>query len=210
MITRAYSRLQEFMLPVTGGIKSIRMDSLVYDAKRLDVTLGDWDRDPGAGTMWDLLTVCMLARHLKPKVCFEIGTGHGRTTHHLALNTAAETKVFTLDISSDEVTGCIFRNQPTASKISCLVADSTKFDFSPYKGKADLIVVDGDHSYEGVVRDTERALEMMSPAGCILWDDFAPTWPGVIKALKEHRLAGEFRRIAGTKWVVHCPSARLS
>ena len=160
-----------------------------------------------AGSMWDLLAVCMIARHRSPKVCFEIGTGHGRTTHHLALNTPSDAKIYTLDISTAEVVGCVFRGKVSSDKIQQLTCNSSSFDFSRWAGHIDLVVVDGDHSYEGVRSDTARAFTLLAPGGCILWDDFTPAWPGVVKALRGHERARSFRRIAGTKWVIFADSS---
>ncbi|MBD1846524.1 class I SAM-dependent methyltransferase [Cyanobacteria bacterium FACHB-63] len=203
MLSRAINRFQEFLLPLTSGISATNMEVILEGATNVPVQLSDWHRDYGAGSMWDLLAVCMIARHYNPKICFEIGTGHGRTTHHLALNTSDNTKICTLDISDTDVVGCVFRGQPSARKIRKLLGNSTSFDYSEWLGRVDLVIVDGDHSYEGVQEDTRRAFELLAPGGYILWDDFAPGWPGVVKALKEHDRARSFRRIAGTKWVYY-------
>lgn len=208
MLRRAIGRFQEFLLPVTGGITATNVEAILEGSTSLQVELSDWHRDYGAGSMWDLLAICLIARHRRPKVCFEIGTGHGRTTHHLALNTPAETRIHTLDISSDPIVGCVFRDQPSAGKIQQLVGNSAAFDYSPWAGRVDLVVVDGDHGYEGVVEDTIRAFQLVAPGGCILWDDFAADWPGVIKALRKHDRAKSFRRIAGTKWVYYADTGK--
>jgi predicted O-methyltransferase YrrM len=207
VLRRSLNRFQEFMLPLTGGISATNMDIILKGTKLVNVQLSDWDKDYGAGSIWDLLAVSLIAHNFNPKVCFEIGTGHGRTTHHLAVNTQPQTKIYTLDVSSEEVVGSIFRDQLSAKKITQLHGNSTSFDYSKWAGLVDLVIVDGDHEYDGVIQDTAKAFELLSPSGCILWDDFAPGWKGVIKALKEHEKVKEFRRIAGTKWVYY---SRLS
>lgn len=203
MLGRGYRRVQQFLLPLTGGISATSVEAILSGANKLTVQLADWDRDPGAGSMWDLLVTCLIARHRTPSVCFEIGTGHGRSTHHLSLNTPPGTQIFSLDISTEPFTGGIFRDQSTAGKISRIAGDSRSFDFRPWMGRVDFVLVDGDHSYDAVCADTEHALAMLAPGGCILWDDFTPTWPGVVRALKHHPLRTEFRRISGTKMVYY-------
>lgn len=206
MFKKFYQRLREFMLPITGGIRATNMETLLGDAPALDITLEDWQKCPAAGSMWDLLTVCILAKQRNVLTCFEIGTGHGRSTHHLAMNTPTEAKIYTLDINTidtDPTMGSIFRGQPTEAKITQLAGDSATFDFTPYASRMDFVIVDGGHDQAVVERDTDTAFELVKPGGLILWDDFIPGWSGVIRALRGHRRAKDLRRIAGTKWVVY-------
>ena len=49
---------------------------------------------------------------------------------------------------------------------------------SPFAGAIDLIYIDGGHTYEYVKSDTENALELLSPTGTIVWDDYG-SHPGV-------------------------------
>ena len=113
------------------------------------------------------------------------GTGRGRTTLHLALNTASDSQIHTLDISNNELTGCIFRDRPEESKIKRWTGDSRAFDFSPWRGKVNLVYVDGAHDYEAVKADSATAFALVAKGGCIIWDDFVSTWPGVAKALRD-------------------------
>jgi hypothetical protein len=55
------------------------------------------------------------------------------------------------------------------------------------------VVVDGDHSYEGVAADLVWVEEIVAPGGVVVLDDFGDAkWPGVQKAVEEH-LAGPTR-----------------
>ena len=59
--------------------------------------------------------------------------------------------------------------------------------------KYGLLVIDGDHSYEGVRADLEWAEELVAPGGLIVLDDYGDRkWHGVQKALDEH-LTGSTR-----------------
>ena len=54
----------------------------------------------------------------------------------------------------------------------------------------DWIYVDGDHSYEGCLRDLENSIKVVKPGGLILGDDYGwpnAKWqkPGVTKAVNE-------------------------
>ena len=75
--------------------------------------------------------------------------------------------------------------------------------FKTFKGKLDWIYIDGDHSYEGCLRDLENAFKVVKKGGLILGDDYA--WPfqkhgkaGVTKAVKEfvttHSLHNDIRQ----------------
>ncbi|GAA1349037.1 class I SAM-dependent methyltransferase [Streptomyces beijiangensis] len=56
-----------------------------------------------------------------------------------------------------------------------------------------VIIVDGDHSFEGVAADLEWVEEIVAPGGIVVLDDCGdPSWAGVGEALEKH-LAGETR-----------------
>jgi predicted O-methyltransferase YrrM len=138
----------------------------------------------------DLVNLCVLARLMKPKVVFEIGTMSGSTALHLAIN-APDAKVYTLDLLPDGVPtlgttlmdnehirmhGSIrpvnLTSHPAGKRVTCLYGDSAKFDYSPFRGQVDLFFIDGAHSYEYVKNDTLRALECCHPGSVIAWHDY--------------------------------------
>ncbi|AWW37774.1 class I SAM-dependent methyltransferase [Streptomyces cadmiisoli] len=50
-----------------------------------------------------------------------------------------------------------------------------------------VIVVDGDHSAEGVAADLEWAERIVAPGGIVVLDDFGhPKWPGIEEAFEKH------------------------
>ncbi|WP_307783678.1 class I SAM-dependent methyltransferase [Streptomyces spinoverrucosus] len=50
-----------------------------------------------------------------------------------------------------------------------------------------VVIVDGDHSAEGVARDLEWAEEIVAPGGIVVLDDFGhPKWPGISEAFEKH------------------------
>ena len=145
------------------------------------------------------MLLAALARRTGARTFFEIGTNRGRTAWTVAANNP-ELEVFTLDLpatpagelgSDDErfligteACGEAFRGSPEAARITQLWGDSMSFDFSPYAGRMDLVYVDGAHTYEYVRSDTGHALEMLSRAGTIVWDDYGSN-PGVYAWLNE-------------------------
>lgn len=54
-----------------------------------------------------------------------------------------------------------------------------------------VIVIDGDHSAEGVAKDLEWAEEIAAPGAVVVLDDFGdPKWPGIKDALDKHLAGG--------------------
>ncbi|MEU1369369.1 class I SAM-dependent methyltransferase [Streptomyces sp. NPDC005803] len=57
-----------------------------------------------------------------------------------------------------------------------------------------VIVVDGDHSLEGVAADLEWVEEIVAPGGVVVLDDYGDaSWPGVQEALDKHLADGASR-----------------
>lgn len=138
---------------------------------------------------------------------------------HLARN-GPDAEVFTLDLDpnsideeqpaiiGDEVenirgggVGRRFLGTPEAGRIHQLWGDSKAFDYSPFEGGMDFVFIDACHDYTFVKSDTANALRMVS-RGVIVWHDYHPGWPGVVRAVDE--LLPEHRpvHIAGTTLAV--------
>jgi predicted O-methyltransferase YrrM len=168
--------------------------------------------------------VAALVRGLKCRTFFEIGTNRGRTTWTVARHNP-ELQLYTLDVplgerpeqtqlelgADDRVyfrppEGCgeAFRDAPEAERITQLWGDSATFDFTPYQGQIDFVYVDGAHTYEYVKRDSANALAMLTPAGTIVWDDYA-TGPGVYEALAElaPSLGGRVYHLTETRMAIY-------
>ncbi|MGX1883237.1 class I SAM-dependent methyltransferase [Streptomyces sp. NPDC055287] len=60
--------------------------------------------------------------------------------------------------------------------------------------KYGVIVVDGDHSFEGVLADLEWVELIAAPGGVVVLDDYGDgRWPGVKDALDKHLAGGDSR-----------------
>lgn len=171
----------------------------------------------GNVTLHELLVIAQLVAARDPAAIFEIGTFDGRTTLALAANSSG--RVFTLDLPADEAgttrlaldpgdvayiakprSGERFLRRPEARRITQLFGDSATFDFSSWHGSIDLVFIDGAHSREYVLSDTERALRLLRPTGgVVLWHDYDASFSGVTEALHELARRGlSLRRIADT------------
>ncbi|MBQ7251713.1 MAG: class I SAM-dependent methyltransferase [Kiritimatiellae bacterium] len=206
--------------PTVPGIseKELIGDDVAIDLTRI-VPLG------GNISVEELAVISALVKSRKPQVCFEIGTFDGRTTENIARNQPAGGRCYTLDlpppdegksldtglrlatgddtyILKDKSGARISGTAEGGGRIAQLYGDSAKFDFSPYEGKIDLMFVDGSHSHEYVLADSETAWKAVRPGGLILWHDYdSRWWPGVTRALNELQRTNRFatlRHIRGT------------
>jgi Methyltransferase domain len=179
------------VLPSKSGIEEV---SLGYLVPPVEGKFEPWFTELSSYTA-DLVSICLLCKLLQPKLVFEIGTFHGYTTFHLALNTPAETRIITLDLEAhrektekrvtigDEPLlqdlgrghDFVFDVHPAAAKIERLVGDSATFDFSRFHRSVDLFLIDGAHTYEYVRADTFNALKCIAPGGVIAWHDYGRT-----------------------------------
>lgn len=154
----------------------------------------------------------------------EIGTFDGRTTLNLAVNSPADTKVFTLDLPPDVTTrfelekgerqfvekptpgeryrGCGAPWSQGAGRVTQLHGDSAAFDWSPFARTASLVFVDGSHSYEYAAGDSKTAFRLVAPGGMVIWHDYG-VWEGVTRALEGLEAARSLglRKIRGTSLV---------
>ena len=138
----------------------------------------------------DMVYVCGMAKAVRSKKIFEFGTYRGQTTCGLAA-VCEDAQVYTLNLPPDHdpryapYIGMFIARSPDRNRIAQIFCDSRVFDTTPYRESMDYIFIDGDHSYEGVKNDTEKALQMLRSGGVIVWHDYAAKSPGVLKYLAE-------------------------
>lgn len=174
----------------------------------------------------ELACLCAIARLRRPQCVIEIGTARGWTTRHLARNTPAGCRIFTVDLPpggaaeaslfSDphlvemaRAAACNFDGEP---KVTQILHDSTTLDWQSFLDRpVDLALVDGSHLYDHVRADTERLWRVLAPGAIVLWHDYAvvEVRRGVRKYLLEiHRAGCPIQRLAGTHFAayVHPPA----
>jgi cephalosporin hydroxylase len=75
--------------------------------------------------------------------------------------------------------------------------------FSDNSGKADLIYIDADHTFDTVYSDITEFWKLLAPGGIMFGDDYNDYWPGVKKAVnlftknKKNEI-----HIFGNKWII--------
>lgn len=162
----------------------------------------------------ELVILSQIVASLRPLQLFEIGTFNGRTTLHLALNAPDNALVTTVDLGSGEFNfgadkryfasthvGSCFQNTEVAKKIVQVLGDSHSLDFSACARSMDLVFIDGDHSYAGVMKDSELAFSLIRPGGVILWHDYLMIGD-VTRAISSLKKIHSLYRIADTSLVI--------
>ncbi len=175
------------------------------------------------GPVWrhDPLIVAALCRLAGCRTVFEFGTYLGETAWLIAHNNP-RVHVYTLDLPGPEAVGQLayeltdpeyferwergrrFAGTPEAVRITQLLGDSATFDFSPYRGRIDLVYVDASHNYPWVRSDTEAAFQLLSERGTVVWDDYTH-YPGVFRFLNQlsPRLDHPIVHVSATRLAVY-------
>ena len=176
---------------------------------------------PGNQSHEGLVFLASLAMSLDARAVFEIGTYNGLTAWCLARNVPKAT-VYTLDLPTEQAPVLplfegdasnrrpfdrrVYELLPAEGRVVQLWGDSATFDFDSWRGLCDLVYIDGAHSRPYVESDTNRALEMLSPAGAIVWDDY---WRGVpdVAHVLDHRTDLDIWRVPGTRLALYLTKA---
>jgi len=123
----------------------------------------------------DLFFLLSLARTAKPRRILEVGTFRARTTCALKLN-CPDATVVSYDIAEIESP---YRSrvlqQPGAELRLGSFADAGPVLLS--EEKYDLIFVDGSHTFDDALADSRIALQIVSPAGFVVWHDYRRNIP---------------------------------
>lgn len=177
-------------LPLEHEIAEISIDQVI-EIPSEGYTMADLNFTGGNTTTIELAYLANIVKSFKPDTCLEIGTFNGRSTLHIALNTLAESKIYTIDLPNEQREPAyqnidLLFNQKKytclKNKIEVLHGDSKNYDFGFLENSVDFVFVDGNHSMEYAINDSQIALSVLRPGGVILWHDYI-VWDGVTEAL---------------------------
>jgi len=121
----------------------------------------------------------------------EIGRYYGGSAFLFAVASDHNSMVTSIDIAphNDELLKVALTKSGFTHKVQLLVGDScsgeARFDFY------DLILVDGDHSYEGVLKDYEYWRKAVKPGGCLAFHNAAAERPHTVTLPGPFRLVQE-------------------
>lgn len=219
--TKAFFQASECKVP----IKSIEFAELFSGIERKPIQImRRIKRDEGELMLEELVVLCAICKHTKPRMVFEFGTFKGDSALNLALNSPDNCEIFTLDLppSSRKRTrysieigpirdiqftvGEKYHGSTIERKIKQLYGDSATFNYSQFYNCIDLVFVDGNHQYDNVKADSENAFRMLSDKGIILWHDYTVRsghqHPDVVKYLNELSKSMQLFNIASTSFVI--------
>ena len=174
------------------------------------VSIGQVPRGSWSTPIADLLMLLKIAVCSRPNRVMEIGSYRGYTALYLAQHISPDAKIMTIDRHPDH--GEAYRKTSFARMIGRRVGETDRAMFARDEPASyDLIFVDADHSYSSVRNDTELALPLLSPAGFIVWHDYA-NWGyfsgenGVPEYLGELGAKLPIGHVAGSTLAIHSPS----
>lgn len=218
-VVRAASNAPLEMVATADALPAVTVSQLQCFKSEIPISIDEYLYVDGGMPLHEMGELCRIVRAVNPATVFEIGTYQGATTLQLAVNSTA--RIHTLDLPPVEGAksqyavwdesldvypdrpGIRFHGSSYADRIQQLYGDSRTFDYSPYYGTMEFVLVDACHHYDFVRSDSENSLKLLSERGMIIWHDYAPYAPGVIKYLNELGRELPLVRIAGTSLVVY-------
>ncbi len=134
----------------------------------------------GGSLPTDLALLRALARQVQAKSYFEIGTWRGESVANIS---PIVNDCVTMDLPDEEkrafgMSEEYIQQHAVLSKhlvnVQHLKANSFSFDFSKLNKKFDLVFIDGDHHYEGVLNDTRKVFSnLLHENSVVVWHDYA-------------------------------------
>jgi predicted O-methyltransferase YrrM len=202
----ALAEAENHLVPAldTARLPAVLLSELVEDKlEPLEVTTSLFPQVTHSISFLEAFSLGVLLRKAKSRRVFEFGTNRGISTTQLALNVGPEGKVFTLDLPRQNrqtrfdiklVGDLEVAHQAEKAdliparclpRVVLLEHDSATFDETPYLKSMDAVFVDGAHIYDYVRNDSEKGWRMLRPGGILIWHDFRPQTPDVMRYLLE-------------------------
>lgn len=163
-----------------------------------------------------------LARRTGARRAIEIGRWRGGSTVVLASAMGREGKLWSIDLGEKEerVLGEFGRLDAEIREfcsrfgleVELLVGDSRTIEVET--GEVDLVLIDGDHTHEGVRNDFERFGRRVRVGGAVLLDDvfddfFVPSHPeSAGRLVNEVQQSGDYRLVRGVDRLAHLERVR--
>ena len=134
----------------------------------------------GSSLITDMQLLVTLAGRKEMNSYLEIGTWRGESVHNVAKEiedcttinlSEKEMKAMGLPSKYAEQHALLSKKNP---KILHLQGNTKNFDFAGLNKKYDLIFIDGDHTYEMVLNDTQKVFaNLLHENSIVVWHDYA-------------------------------------
>jgi len=152
-----------------------------------------------------------LLRRVRPRVMVEIGIASGLTARRVLEHVPSIEKYYGVDVPSDFVTTLRCQQSEVQHKpgrwalhderFRLVVRDQGSLDVADQLEPADAFFIDGDHSYDAVMHDSDTAGGLIKPGGVIVYHDYQNPGVEVTEALDALHAAGwPLEHVAGT-WI---------
>jgi len=161
----------------SGGLKAVDHKNL-FD--KFEVSVEPYTFLDGGSMPTDLALLNNFARNINKCSYFEIGTWRGESVANVA-RFASQCHTLNLSVEEMRLMGMPekyiklhFSFSESLENVVQLFGNSRYFDFESLGKKFDLIFIDGDHHYEMVKNDTEKAFRhLMKEKTIVVWHDYA-------------------------------------
>lgn len=131
----------------------------------------------------DVELLISFSRTFYPKIVIEIGIQRGATAEYILDNSPWIEKYIGIDVIPTFITPLISQREEVPKIAGDCVKDDPRMELivKPNGSRdlkpsdlptADLIFIDGDHSSEGVLKDTHLARQVIRKGGIICWHDY--------------------------------------
>ena len=201
---------------LADGLPLLRLEELFPD---FEETVSPYAYLSGATMPIDIALLKGIAQKINAQNYFEIGTWRGESVANVA---DVVPECVTLNLSRKEILA--FRNDERYAdahaffskpldNVTHLEGNSQEFDFTPYKGRFDMVFIDGDHHHQAVKKDTQSAFELLrDDNSVIVWHDYgfdpetirwsvlAAIWEGTPEEKRPH-----LYHVANTMCAVYLP-----
>lgn len=161
------------------NIEQLKTIDLLDLSPSLNENIDTYSFLSGTSLITDLVLLKSLAKKFDNCAYLEIGSWRGESianicdvTNDCTSLTLSEAEMIALNFNNEfiKVHGIFSKHIKTIKKIE---HNSHTYDFNRLNKKFDLIFIDGDHSYEGILNDTQNTFPLRkSEKSIIVWHDY--------------------------------------
>jgi len=136
-----------------------------------------------------------LVRQVEPQVMLELGCNTGTTAARVLEHVPSIKAYYGVDVPFGFVTTLRCQQSETRQRpgrealgdprFRLLVRETGSLEVEPELEPCDAIFIDGDHSFNAVLHDSEIASHLIKPGGIIVWHDYRNPGVEVTAALDE-------------------------